>query len=214
MKIIHQQRKPSDRKQETHRRIVDAAARSIRASGYDGTGVADIMKSAGTAHGGFYAHFRSREAMLAEAADLAGAQGIAALKHVAATAPPEEALRALLGAYLSKEHADGVAVRCPVVALGSEMPRQAPEVRRAATRRIQGVRRPRRTTRSGLGEPGRPRAGAGHRGDDGGGAPFGASRRRSETGGAHEASRPRRPDVTSQRNPVRGLSGASLRSRI
>lgn len=136
MKIIRRQRKPSDRKQETHRRIVDAAARSIRASGYDGTGVADIMKSAGLTHGGFYAHFGSREAMLAEAADLAGAQGIAALERVAATAPPEEALRALLGAYLSKEHADGGAVGCPVVALGSEMPRQAPEVRRAATRRI------------------------------------------------------------------------------
>jgi len=136
MKNVRRQRIPSSRKEETHRRIVDAAARSIRATGYDGTGVVDIMKSVGLTHGGFYAHFGSKEAMLAEAADLAGAHGIAALERVAAAAPPQESLRALLRAYLSKAHADGVAIGCPVVALGSEMPRQAPEVRRAATRRI------------------------------------------------------------------------------
>ncbi len=136
MKNVSRQRKPSSRKEETHRRVVDAAARSIRATGYDGTGVSDIMKSVGLTHGGFYAHFGSREAMLAEAADRAGAHGIAALERVAAAAPPQESLQALIRAYLSKAHADGVAIGCPVVALGSEMPRQAPEVRRAATRRI------------------------------------------------------------------------------
>ena len=136
MKNARRQPKPSSRKEETHRRVVDAAARSIRAAGYDGTGVADIMKSVGLTHGGFYAHFGSKEAMLAEAADRAGAQGIAALERVAAAVPPQEALQALIRAYLSKAHADGVAIGCPVVALGSEMPRQAPEVRRAATRRI------------------------------------------------------------------------------
>ena len=136
MKNARRQPKPSTRKEDTHRRIVDAAARSIRATGYDGTGVADIMKSVGLTHGGFYAHFGSKEAMLAEAADLAGAHGIAALERVAAAAPPRESLQALIRAYLSRAHADGVAIGCPVVALGSEMPRQAPEVRRAATRRI------------------------------------------------------------------------------
>jgi TetR/AcrR family transcriptional regulator, transcriptional repressor for nem operon len=58
-------------KQVTHERIVAAAARAIKRSGYDGTSVADIMKEAGLTHGGFYAHFASREAMLAEAADRA-----------------------------------------------------------------------------------------------------------------------------------------------
>ena len=51
-------------KEASHERIVDAAARAIRRSGYDGTGVADIMKEAGLTHGAFYAHFASREAML------------------------------------------------------------------------------------------------------------------------------------------------------
>ena len=129
-------RTASRRKDVTHERIVDAAARAIRRSGYAGTGVADIMKDAGLTHGGFYAHFASREAMLAEAADRAGAEGVAAVERVAAAAPPRKALQALLRAYLSTTHVEGVETGCAVAALGSEMPRQAPEVRRAATRRI------------------------------------------------------------------------------
>ena len=124
------------RKEATHERIVGAAARAIRRSGYSGTGVADIMKDAGLTHGGFYAHFDSREAMLAEAADRAGAESVATLERIAAAAPSEKALQALMRAYLSKEHLEGAESGCPMAALGSEMPRQAPEVRRAATRRI------------------------------------------------------------------------------
>jgi len=124
------------RKEVTHERIVAAAARATRRTGYDGTGVAEIMKEVGLTHGGFYAHFASREAMLAEAADRAGAESVATLTRVAAAAPPQEALPAMIRAYLSKEHVDGVETGCPVAALGSETPRQAPKVRRAATRRI------------------------------------------------------------------------------
>jgi len=123
-------------KEASHERIVQAAARAIRRSGYDGTGVADIMKEAGLTHGAFYAHFASREAMLAEAADRAGAESNAVGASVVATAPAEQALQALVQVYLSKEHLAGIETGCPVAALGSEMPRQAPEVRRAATRRI------------------------------------------------------------------------------
>ena len=123
-------------KEATHDRIVETAARAIRRSGYNGTSVADIMKEAGLTHGGFYAHFASREAMLAEAADRAGSESVAMMGRVAATAPPRKALQAMLQAYLSKAHVEGVETGCATAALGSEMPRQAPEVRRAATRRI------------------------------------------------------------------------------
>lgn len=123
-------------KDATHERIVAAAARAIRRSGYNGTSVADIMKEAGLTHGGFYAHFASREAMLAEAADRAGAEAVAASTRVAAAAPPEQAMQRLVQAYLSKEHVNNMEMGCPVAALGSEMPRQAPGVRRTATRRI------------------------------------------------------------------------------
>ena len=133
----HMQRVIPTTKEATKERIVEAAARAIRRSGYAGTSVADIMKEAGLTHGGFYAHFASREAMLAEAADRAGAEAVAVSAGIAASAPPEQALQRLrLPADLSKEHVKSVEMGCPVAALGSEMPRQAPQIRRAATRRI------------------------------------------------------------------------------
>lgn len=123
-------------KEATHERIVSAAARAIRRSGYDGTGVADIMKDAGLTHGGFYAHFASRDAMLTEAADHAGAESIAQAREVVSTAPAKRSLERLIHSYLSQEHLKDVECGCPIAALGSEMPRQSQEVRSAATHRI------------------------------------------------------------------------------
>src|SRR6058998_3297755 len=136
MSVATAGRTAPSRKEVTHERIVGAAARAIRRSGYDGTGVADIMKKVGLTHGGFYSHFDSREAMLAEAADRAGADAVAASARIAGSAAPERALSELVRAYLSKAHLEAIETGCPVAALGSEMPRQAPEVRRAATGRI------------------------------------------------------------------------------
>lgn len=123
-------------KEASHERIVSAAARAIRRSGYDGTGVADIMREAGLTHGAFYAHFTSREAMLAEAADRACAESAAAAADAVASAAPGRALESMLRAYLSREHVEHAEMGCPLAALGSETPRQAPEVRRAATRHL------------------------------------------------------------------------------
>ena len=123
-------------KEATHERIVSVAARAIRRSGYDGTGVADIMKEAGLTHGAFYAHFASREAMLAEAAGRACSESAAAAAKVVAGVAPDKSLASMLGAYLSKEHVEHVEAGCLLAALGSETSRQAPEVRRVATRHI------------------------------------------------------------------------------
>lgn len=136
MRAATSRRTAPSRKEATHERIVETAARAIRRSGYGGTGVAEIMKEAGLTHGGFYAHFESREGMLAEAADRAGADTVAFLTRVAAAAPPKQELDAMLRAYLSTKHVENRETGCAVAALGSEMPRQAPKVRRAATRRI------------------------------------------------------------------------------
>src|SRR5437763_17033674 len=109
MMAIMRNAKPNARaaaKEASHERIVSVAARAIRRSGYEGTGVADVMKDAGLTHGGFYAHFASREAMLAEAADRAGAEGVAAASRIAGTAAPGRALQTLLRAYLSKTHVE------------------------------------------------------------------------------------------------------------
>jgi len=123
-------------KEATHERIVSVAARAIRRSGYEGTGVADIMKEAGLTHGGFYAHFASRDAMLAEAAHRACSESSKVTANVVAEAPPEQALAALLGVYLSQEHLEQTETGCPLAALGSETSRQGPEVRRVITRHL------------------------------------------------------------------------------
>lgn len=126
-------------KEETHARIVSVAARAIRRSGYDGTGVADIMKEAGLTHGAFYAHFESREAMLAEAAGQACAESAAAVVEVVSGVPADQSLEAMLRAYLSKEHMGNTEVGCPLAALGSETSRQAADVRRVITRHIKAM---------------------------------------------------------------------------
>ena len=123
-------------KEASHERILSVAARAIRRSGYDGTGVADIMKEAGLTHGAFYAHVPSREALLAEAASRACAESAAAAAKVASDEPSGQALAAMLRAYLSPEHVAHAEVGCPLAALGSETPRQAAEVRRVTTRYV------------------------------------------------------------------------------
>jgi TetR/AcrR family transcriptional regulator, transcriptional repressor for nem operon len=123
-------------KEATHERIVSVAARAIRRSGYDGTGVADLMKEAGLTHGGFYSHFASREAMLTEAANQACAESRANISSVMADAAPDQALVSMIEAYLSAEHVTNVESGCPLAALASETVRQAPEVRRITTRHI------------------------------------------------------------------------------
>ncbi len=127
-----------NKKELTHERIVRTASQAIRRSGYTGVSVADIMKEAGLTHGGFYAHFASRDALLAEAAAQAGIESVANLQTVAGTARArgQDPLAAVIDAYLSKPHVAALELGCPVAALGSEMHRQAPEVRAAATAHI------------------------------------------------------------------------------
>ena len=129
--------KPSKR-ELTHDRIVEVASRAIRRKGYDGVGVADLMNEAGLTHGGFYAHFESRSAMLAEALVRAGQDsvaGVAAQIH-ARRAQGDSALRALIEIYLGDAHRCEVENGCPVAALGSEMSRQPTELQAASVGRV------------------------------------------------------------------------------
>lgn len=132
--------KPS-RREATHDRIVETAARAIRRAGYQGVGVADIMKEAGLTHGGFYAHFASRNALLVEAVERAGQDGLANMTRRMAErqAAGASEFRALVESYLSDAHLVGAEHGCPVAALCSDIPRQAPEVRDASVLRVQGM---------------------------------------------------------------------------
>ena len=130
-----------NRKALTHERILDTAARVIRRAGFHGVGVADIMKEAGLTHGGFYAHFASRDALLAEALAHAGRQSAERIAKGKATREARGAspFRALVEGYLSERHLSGTENGCAVAALASEMPRQSPDVRTAAAQRVRGL---------------------------------------------------------------------------
>ena len=131
----------SPRKAESHERILRAAARAIRKRGYEGVGVAEVMSEAGLTHGGFYAHFDSRDALLAAAVDQAGVESNENLARAVAKAKPGEELMALVDTYLDERHvhAAEAGLGCAIAAAGTEIPRQAPEVRRAASRRIKNL---------------------------------------------------------------------------
>jgi len=126
------------RREATHDRIVEVAARTLRRNGYAGVGVADVMKQAGLTHGGFYAHFESRDALLAEAIERAGRDSAASIgKRIdAGRARGESALRAVVETYLSDAHLSGAESGCVVAALSSEMPRQSPELLAPSLERV------------------------------------------------------------------------------
>ncbi len=132
---------PKSRKELSHERIVEVASRAIRRAGYQGVGVADIMKEAGLTHGGFYAHFDSRDQMLVEAMRHASREGGGALmEHVAQReARGESRFRALVEAYLADEQLDNAECGCVVAALSSEMSRQDEAVRDEARLRVLAV---------------------------------------------------------------------------
>jgi TetR/AcrR family transcriptional repressor of nem operon len=132
---------PLSRKEATHERILETAARALRRDGYAGVGVADVMKEVGLTHGGFYAHFASRDAMLAEAVARAGRESAERMDRRAAAAPARgvSPLRALVESYLSDAHLAAPETGCAVAALASEMPRQVPAVRMASRERVLGL---------------------------------------------------------------------------
>lgn len=131
----------ASRKELTHDRILDAASRAIRRGGYDGVGLATIMKEAGLTHGGFYAHFESRDALLAEATQRAGRDNGAVLAERLRQAQADgmSPFVALVNTYLADPQLENAECGCVVAALASEIPRQAEEVASAARARVLGL---------------------------------------------------------------------------
>lgn len=115
---------------ENRRRVVEAAGTLFREHGFDGVGVADIMKAAGLTHGGFYGQFGSKDDLMAEA--LGAILGRSAESWRArAERAPDDPFGALVGYYLSRTHSGSAASGCAVAALGGEVMR-APEAVRAS----------------------------------------------------------------------------------
>jgi TetR/AcrR family transcriptional repressor of nem operon len=127
-------RYPGGHKEKTREQIVSAAARAFREQGVAGVSVGELMGRAGLTHGGFYAHFRNKDQLVAEACRCAMKESSGRLIEAARKAPPEERLAAFIRAYASPAHRDEPGGGCILPALTAELSRHdAPEVRAAFT---------------------------------------------------------------------------------
>ena len=123
-------RYPKEQKARTRERIVAAAAEAFREEGIADVSVPMLMRRLGLTHGGFYAHFPSKEALVAEACARPLLNRSAALADL----PPDpETLHDLIGTYVSADRRDNPAESCPLPSLAGEVARATPEVRHAFT---------------------------------------------------------------------------------
>jgi TetR/AcrR family transcriptional repressor of nem operon len=128
-------RYPEGHKKAVRERIVRAAAAALRGRGLDGVSIPEVMRQAGLTHGGFYAHFRDRDELAAEAIRAA------AQETAAAVFAGGRSLEEVLERYLSPGHLEHPEAGCVVAALGAEGPRQSAPVRRAFAEAARGLLR-------------------------------------------------------------------------
>jgi TetR/AcrR family transcriptional regulator, transcriptional repressor for nem operon len=114
----------TSRRTETHQRILEAAGRLFRQNGIDGVGVDAVMKAAGLTHGGFYAHFASKEALAAEVAQTLLEKAAHNWDEISRTEDSDAALRRIVLSYLNPgKIASGVG--CPLTSLGPDVARRS-----------------------------------------------------------------------------------------
>jgi TetR/AcrR family transcriptional repressor of nem operon len=126
-----------EHKLETHARIVKKASVRLREKGAHGIGVADLMKDAGLTHGGFYAHFDSREALVVEAFGYAMDRSVAHWRKKAEQTPIDKRLAAIVDSYLTPTHRDDPGHGCAIPALSAEIARESPKTRKAFAAKLE-----------------------------------------------------------------------------
>ena len=128
-------RYPKEQKAQTREQIVTTASRAFRARGVAAVSIPELMGQLGLTHGGFYAHFDSKDALVAEACARPLLNRGAAL----AEAPPgAETLREVITAYIDPLKRDNPAESCPLPSLSGELARATPDVRHAFTEALRG----------------------------------------------------------------------------
>ena len=119
----------ADQKEQTRKLIVAQAAKSLRRHGADGIGIAGIMEDAGLTHGGFYAHFASKDALIAEACRAALSETSARLEAEMKDMPRGKALATFIDWYVSARHRDRMDRGCVFTTLATDLARRGPETR-------------------------------------------------------------------------------------
>ncbi|NLR99025.1 TetR/AcrR family transcriptional regulator [Rhizobium sp. P38BS-XIX] len=123
---------------ENREKILSVAGELFREKGFDGIGVADIMKAAGLTHGGFYGHFESKDELACEASKALVARSLVRWKEVAASSP-EQPLEALLAHYLSHRNVVEQATGCVFASLTQEVSRHGPEMQSTFSGGLMGL---------------------------------------------------------------------------
>ena len=116
-------------KEETHAKLVKLAGRALREKGPEKLAVADLMRAAGLTHGGFYAHFKSKDVLLAQALEGVFEESKKKFQRATQGLPPRQALASYIDFYVSPLHRDDASRGCPIVALNSDLPRQSRKFR-------------------------------------------------------------------------------------
>lgn len=143
-------------KTEHHAEIVAVGSRILRERGISGTSVADIMQAAGFTHGGFYRHFASKEALIAEASEQAYGESLNRLEVALEGAGPQSATNAYITNYLSDRHVAEPEIGCPMAALGSEIAREHASLKQVFANGTQGLIE--KLSAAQIGAPGEQRA--------------------------------------------------------
>jgi len=113
----------TEHKQKTRERVLEEAAKAIRLEGPHQVGVAGVMAKAGLTHGGFYAHFKSKDDLVAETIGQMFVEGGKRLSLETDGHDPATALRNYINFYLSRSHRDNRAAGCPLPYLAADAPR-------------------------------------------------------------------------------------------
>jgi TetR/AcrR family transcriptional repressor of nem operon len=131
----------SEHKERTRERILDEAAAAIRADGPHRIGVAGVMKKAGLTHGGFYAHFGSKDELVAEAIARMFGGPYSHFQARTEGLAPAEGLASYVDFYLSSRHRDAPERGCPLPALSGDLARMPPAARERFAEGAEGLRR-------------------------------------------------------------------------
>jgi TetR/AcrR family transcriptional regulator, transcriptional repressor for nem operon len=125
-------------KAQTHERLVEAAAARFREKGLDGISLADLMKELGLTHGGFYKHFASRDALVAEAVEYAYEQGERTVAKIVDDKGRLDLCR-YVDFYLSDSHRDAPGTGCAISALSADISRRDEDTQARYRQQLDGI---------------------------------------------------------------------------